>query len=252
MEIKDHLLIYTKKDGNITLRPPIGKYDSSLLKEVAMFAKKVGGPYPMGVIESPMKKRMEKTFPKFSFSSHRDYFDYVYLSSDLAALSGSKYSKIRNRLNKFNRNYSYTAEPLREENADETKHFLHRWCLWKGCSSDELLRHEKKAVFYSIDHFFELGLSGVVLRIDDKIEAVAVFERMNEDTAVVHYEKASPYFDGIYKAINKETAERVRNDFRFINRQEDMGVPGLRKAKQSYRPHHLIEIFHVRRRDIIF
>ena len=90
-----------------------------------------------------------------------------------------------------------------------------------------------------MDNFFKLGLSGLAIRINDNIEAISVFEKYNLDSAVVHYEKGSPYFDGIYKAINQETANFLQKDVRFINRESDMDIPGLRKAKISYRPHHI-------------
>jgi hypothetical protein len=86
--------------------------------------------------------------------------------------------------------------------------------------------------------------------INDRIEAVAVFEKMDSDTVVVHYEKGSPYYDGIYKAINFETANFVKNEVTFINREPDMGVPGLRRAKMSYRPHHFVEVSHVARENL--
>jgi hypothetical protein len=109
---------------------------------------------------------------------------------------------------------------------------------------------KKKAILYSMSHFFDLDLSGLLIRISGNIEALVVYEKMSPDTAVVHYEKGSPYFDGIYKAINMETAKILQKDFKFINREEDMGIPGLRQAKMSYRPHHMVEVFHVRKEDI--
>ena len=135
---------------------------------------------------------------------------------------------------------------------DEIKNFLKRWCLWKDCDSDPLLENEKKAILYSIAHFFELELSGLALRIDGDIEAISVYESMNSETAVVHYEKGSPDYDGIYKAINAEVAKLLQNDFTFINREQDMGLPGLRQAKMSYRPHHMVEVFHVDKKNLIF
>jgi hypothetical protein len=182
---------------------------------------------------------------------NRDYFDYVYLASDLANLPGSGYGKIRNRLNKFKKNYEYSTEAINEENMNEVNEFLKRWCLWKDCDSDVVLANERKAIIYSMSHFYDLDLSGLLIRINENVEAIAVYERMNHDTAIVHYEKGSPYFDGIYKAINKETANILQKDFKFINREEDMGIPGLRKAKMSYHPHHMIEVFHVKKEDIV-
>jgi hypothetical protein len=166
-------------------------------------------------------------------------------------LKGSKYAKIRNRLNKFKNNYEYSIERISEENMNEVREFLKRWCLWKDCESDPLLENEKKAILYSISRFFELKLSGIAMRINGAIEAIAVYEKMSPDVAVVHYEKGSPDFDGIYKAINQETANILQKDFTYINRESDMNLPGLRKAKMSYRPHHMVEVFHVNKQNIL-
>ena len=250
--IDDNIVIMTNIKSNVRFRPPLGKQNSDLLKEVLTLAKREGSNEPLGVIDIKTKEWMETQFPKLKFLEHRDFYDYVYRSSDLAELPGSAYGKIRNRLNKFKRAYAFTTEAISEENFDEIGEFLKRWCLWKDCESDELLENEKKAILYSMKHFFELGLSGLTVHINGNIEAISVFEKMSLDTAVVHYEKGSPDYDGIYKAINMEAAKQLQNDFTFINRQSDMGVPGLRKAKLSYHPSHMVEVFHVKKDGILF
>ncbi len=250
--VDENIIIMTELDNKIRLRPPSGKQNVDLLKQVLTLAVREGSEEPFGVVDTKMKEWISKEFPRLKFFEHRDYFDYVYLASDLANLPGTNYAKIRNRLNKFKKNYEYTTELISEENMDEVDEFLKRWCLWKDCESDIVLENERKAIVYSMAHFFDLGLSGLVIRINGNIEALAVYEKMNPDTAVVHYEKGSPYFDGIYKAINMETAKILQKDFMFINREEDMGIPGLRQAKLSYRPHHMVEVFHVKKEDIAF
>jgi len=250
--VDENIIIMTELDNKIRLRPPLGKQNVDLLKQVLTLAVREGSEKPFGVVDTNMKEWISKEFPRLKFFEHRDYFDYVYLASDLANLPGTNYAKIRNRLNKFKKNYEYTTEMISEENMDEVDEFLKRWCLWKDCESDIVLENERKAIVYSMAHFFDLGLSGLVIRINGNIEALAVYEKMNPDTAVVHYEKGSPYFDGIYKAINMETAKILQKDFMFINREEDMGIPGLRQAKLSYRPHHMVEVFHVKKEDIAF
>ena len=242
----------TQLNNEIRLRPPSGKQNVELLKQVLSLAVKEGSDEPFGVVNVKIKEWISKEFPKLKFLEHRDYFDYVYRSSDLASLPGSSYSKIRNRLNKFIKKYEYATEVISDENMDEVNEFLKRWCLWKDCESDEILANEKKAILYSMSHFFDLGLSGIIIRVEGNIEALAVYEAMSPDTAVVHYEKGSPYFDGIYKAINMETAKILQKDYTFINREEDMGIAGLRKAKMSYRPHHMVEVYHVNKKDIKF
>jgi hypothetical protein len=250
--LEDNLLIMTKFQENIRFRPPIGKYNKDLFKQLFELAKREGSDQPIGIVDNETKNWLSMNFPKLKFVPHRDYFDYVYLASNLAELPGKDYAKIRNRLNKFKRNFSYEIEKISQENMDEIKKFLKRWCLWKDCDSDPLLENEKKAILYSIAHFFDLELSGLVIKINDDIEAISVFEPMNIDTVVVHYEKGSPDFDGIYKAINAEVAKLLQNDFKFINREQDMGLPGLRQAKMSYRPHHMVEVYHINKNNLIF
>jgi hypothetical protein len=248
----ENLIILTKIENQYRFRPPIGKRNEGIFKEILKLAKTEQTKYPFGLIDLQTKEWLSDTFPKLNYIPHRDYFEYVYLSSDLAKLSGSNYAKIRNRLNKFKRNYLYDIEIISEDNINEIQNFLKRWCLWRDCESDPLLENERKAIIYSMNNFLELGLSGLVIRIDDVVQAMAVYEQMNNDTVVIHYEKASPDFTEIYKSINNETAKIIHKKFKFINRESDMGIPGLRKAKLSYHPHHMIEVFHVDKKDLIF
>jgi hypothetical protein len=251
--VGENLVIYSKIKDQIRFRPPSGGFKKEVFNQVLELAKKQESDYPFGIIDLKTKEWMSEVYPKIRFEDHRDFYEYVYLSEDLAELKGSDYAKIRNRLNKFKRNYAYELEKISEDNFDEIREFLKRWCLWKDCESDPVLENEKKAILYSMDNFFKLGLSGMAMRINGAVESIAVFERMNSDTAVVHYEKGSPDYDGIYKTINAETAKIILGqNIRFINRESDMGISGLRKAKLSYRPHHMVEVFHVDKKSILF
>jgi hypothetical protein len=250
--VDDNLIIYSKIKDKIRFRPPSGRLNKDIFDQVLKLAKTQDTGHPIGVIDEDTMNMMSIEYPKIILQEERNYFDYVYLSEDLVNLSGSAYSKIRNRLNKFKKNFQYTVEPITEENMNEVKEFLKRWCLWKDCESDPILENERKAILISINNHFELGLSGILIRINEAIESIAVFEGMNPNTALVHYEKGSPDFDGIYKTINQETAKIVKDDYKFINRESDMGIPGLRKAKLSYRPHHMIKVFNVSKDNIKF
>ena len=249
---EDNLIIMSKVKNQIQFRPPSGKRKKDVFDKVLKLVKEQTSNYPFGLIDTQTKDWLSEHYPKLEFIPRRQFFDYVYLASNLAELPGSDYSKIRNRLNKFKRNFDYTVEKISKENIDEIGEFLKRWCLWKDCESDPLLENEKKAILYSMSHFFELELSGITMRINGNIETIAVYEGMSPDTAVVHYEKGSPDFDGIYKAVNQETAKILQTDFTFINRESDMDLPGLRKAKMSYRPHHMIEVSHIDKKDLLF
>jgi hypothetical protein len=247
---KDHIVILTNIEDKLSIRPPIGKFNEDIFSQILKIAKRIDSDLPIGMIDPRFKDWILNNYPQLKLTPNRDFFDYVYLSSDLANLPGSKYRKIRNRLNKFIKNYKYEIEPISEDNINDIRKFLKRWCLWKDCESDPLLENERKAVMYSISNFFKLGLSGISIIVNGNIEACAVYEQMNQDTIVVHYEKGSPDYDGIYKAINMETAKLVEKDYKYINRESDMGVPGLRKAKESYNPHNMVEINHIKRQDI--
>jgi hypothetical protein len=177
----------------------------------------------------------------------RNHFEYVYRAADLATLSGGQYLSIRRQLKKFRRNCAYSVEPITEDNRSDVKEFLVKWCEWKGCEGDPVLAHEKDAVFFAIDHFPDLGLHGLLIRVDRGIAALSLFESMGADIALVHFEKGLPDCEGIYKAINAETAALLAKDFTYINRESDLGIAGLREAKTRYHPHHMVEVFSIRK-----
>ena len=251
LKYEDYIIICSKIEGVVRFRPPIGKRSRDIFDRVLKLAEKQNSDYPFGVIDGGTKDWMSNNYKNLVFKRHRGFFDYVYLSDDLADLSGSKYAKIRNRLNKFERKYHYDCEFISHNNKGEILDFLKRWCIWKDCESDPLLEYEKKAVNYAISNFDDLGLSVLAVRINDRIEAISVFEKMNKDTVVVHFEKGSSDYDGVYKLINREVASLVKNDYKFLNRESDMDVPGLRKAKMSYRPHHFVEVYHLDMSDFL-
>jgi hypothetical protein len=252
LAISDRIIVMTKSlEGEVQLRPPYGRLDVDIMRQVLELASSEGGHTPLAYIDRQTKEWMERAFPKLVFFEDRPNFDYVYLASDLADLPGNPYAKIRNRLRKFQKGYEHTTEVISQENLDEVADYLERWCISRDCAHDEMLANERKAMAFSTAHFFELGLFGFAIRIRGVVEAVSIGERMNSETAVIHYEKGSEEFDGIYKAINQAMAISLRSRFRYINRASDLGVSGLRKAKMSYHPHHLAEIFSIKKENII-
>ena len=242
-EYRDHLVVSARFDPDVTVRPPIGVPDSAVLDEVVRFA--VLERANLGYVQESVRRLLVERFPGVVLVEDRDYEDYVYQAKDLATLSGTKYAKIRNRLNKFANSTPYTVEPITPGTVADVEEFLHRWCLWKDCASDPYLEHERRAMVFATEHFLELGLSGLALRIKGEVEAISIFEQMNPETVVVHFEKGSPEYDGVYKAINMETARSVQSHAVLLDREEDLGLPGLRKAKESYHPDHLVRVWHV-------
>ena len=131
-------------------------------------------------------------------------------------------------------------EPIGPDNYEECKAFGDEWCE-KRVGEDESLRCEQCAIHEAIDNFEALGLRGGAIRVNGKIEAFSFGKKINDDTAVLHVEKANPDIRGIYAAINKEFAEHAWGDVVYLNREEDMGHEGLRTAKESYHPEFMIK-----------
>jgi hypothetical protein len=248
---------YAHVNGNVILastiagvtrfRPPIGPRDPALMKDLIRFAMEIGDDTPIVLIDPQTVQWMKEIDPALTLVPDRNHFEYVYRASDLAELPGKNYLKIRSQINKFRKNCGHTVEPITAGNRQEVMEFLVKWCEWKGCENDFVLAHEKEAVFFAIEHFTELPLRGLLIRVNSQVAAISLFERLNEDTALVHFEKGLPDCEGIYKAINAETAALLAGEVTYINRESDLGVAGLREAKMRYHPHHMVEVWSLKR-----
>jgi hypothetical protein len=249
-EHKGCLVISSTVQGTTTFRPPIGPRDREVLLDVIELAVREGGERPLVLVDEPTTAWIKSLFVDLPLMPDRDYWEYVYLTRDLAHLSGGKYLSIRRQLNRFVDRCHHTVEKISPENLSDVRTFLHEWCEWKQCNDHPFLSYEKDAVLFAIDKFCELGLEGLAIRVGEKIGAIAIFEELNQETAVVHFEKGLPDCEGIYKAINAETARFLEHRYTYINRESDMGVPGLREAKMRYHPHHMVKVFSVAREDL--
>ena len=217
------------------------------MKDLIRFAMEIGDDTPIVLIDPQTVQWMKELDPSLTLIPDRNHFEYVYRASDLAELPGKNYLKIRSQINKFRKNCGHTVEPITAGNRQEVMEFLVKWCEWKGCENDFVLAHEKEAVFFAIEHFTELPLRGLLIRVNSQVSAISLFERLNEDTALVHFEKGLPDCEGIYKAINAETAALLAGEVTYINRESDLGVAGLREAKMRYHPHHMVEVWSLKR-----
>lgn len=238
-------IIIASTIGSVTrFRPPIGPRNPALLRSLIRLASDVSDTEPVVLIDPDTARWMKEVCPGINLVPDRNHFEYVYRAEDLAGLPGKNYLTIRRQVNKFRRNCASTVEPVSRDNWEEVKRFLIEWCEWKGCEDgDPVLAHEKDAVFFAIDHFNELSIRGLVIRVFGKIGAISLYERLNSDTALIHFEKGLPDCEGIYKAINNEVAARLAQHFTYINRESDLGVAGLREAKMRYHPDHMVEVY---------
>jgi len=183
---------------------------------------------------------------KFDITAERDRFDYVYLAQDLINLSGRKFHGKKNHLNAFRKQYPdarYVS--ITEEIIPKCREELNNWYeMHRRVNPDNsFICYEQAAIHEIFDHFNKFNLKGGAILLDDKVVAFTFGERLNSDTAVIHVEKADPNIRGIYTAINKSFVAHEWSDMIYINREEDMGIDGLRKAKESYRPVKMIEKF---------
>ena len=176
----------------------------------------------------------------------RDQFDYVYLCEDLIKLAGRRYHSKRNHISRFLRTHSFTYAPLESDHVRGCSELAESWCQLRRCEEDMNLLDEWEAVREALKHFSSLRIEGGVILIDDKVGAFALGELLNRQTAVVHIEKANPQIPELYAVINQQFCERSWQNVTYVNREQDLGETGLRKAKLSYHPAHLEEKFQIR------
>ncbi len=219
MDVSRMLLTWMREERNIS-EPRIDRADARLASEV-----EGGG----GFVVEPV----------------RDHFDYVYLTADLVALSGKTYRAKRNHLNYLLRSYSIVYEPITEAHVDACLGMAENWCTLRRCEDDLNLLGEWDATREALKYLRPLEIKGGVILINDKVEAFTLGEQLNQETAVVHIEKANTEIRGLYNAINQQFCEKQWSDMRFINREQDLGEPGLREAKLSYNPDHMVEKFRI-------
>ncbi|MDF1578747.1 MAG: phosphatidylglycerol lysyltransferase domain-containing protein [Desulfurivibrionaceae bacterium] len=179
-----------------------------------------------------------------------DNSDYVYLVRDLAELKGRAYAKKRSQARQCRKHYDCIFEPITTDNLDECENLLARWCHSRDCAGDPGLHGESRAIRTTLDHFTDFNLLGGAVRVDGTIEAFSIGERLNRDTAVCHFEKAMPEINGLNQLVNQWFAKYCLTGFKYINREQDLGIPGLRQAKESYHPDHLVEKFEVLRDSV--
>lgn len=203
----------------------------------------------------PLVERAGESFVKllpagrYRVVSDRDNADYLYRARDLAELKGEKYHAKLNLWNQFTRKYRYRYRRVTPAMIPDCVRFVRRWCEKRRCDEFSGMEEEKCAVFRMLGHFSRLGAFGGVIEIGGGIAAITLGERLNPSTIVIHMEKADDGFTGLYQAINREFIVDRGEGFAFVNREQDLGVPGLRRAKKSYHPLRLVEKFTIARPD---
>lgn len=247
--IKDALCMIANRGEREFFIPPIGATSKEQFKEALTllneYSLKTGAVPEYRGITLGVKELMEEVMPNaFSWEEDRDNFDYTYLTENLVALSGRAYHGKKNHVNQFRKLYpDYEYIPITSEVIPEAIDYALAWCRQRGCDSDASLALERDAIIDCLENFESLGFKGAIIKVEGRVQALTYGEMLNSDTAIIHVEKANGEVKGIYSAINQEFAMHAWGDTMFLNREEDMGEPGLRKAKESYKPIKMIEKF---------
>ena len=230
--------------------PPLtktGSYDKESLRETIMKAKeffdKKGEPFSLRLVPAHVMEIIKEAVPELTWVEDRPNYDYVYLTQDLVDLKGKKLHSKKNHLNYFKKTYEYEYVPLTSAMADEAMAFIAAFNRRKEIppTEMELLKMEEEAMKDVFANLEKVGYIAGAIRIDGNIEAVVVGGKLGSETIVEHVEKANTNFRGSYQAINNEFCKQVVSWAKYINREEDMDIPNLRKAKLSYKPAILLE-----------
>ena len=227
------------RDGKTFLLPPLGKQPLTsvlrLLRTASTMSYQVSF---CGIVPEQVQQLGREGI---KVEPDRDDWDYVYLTSDLADLPGDKYHAKRNFISRCLSRYKCKYVNIGPSEVKNCLELQTEWCSLRNCSMVSGLEAENTAVKTAFDHFEYLGIFGGAVYIDNKLEAFTLAEPLNDETAVVHFEKANTEIEGLYQVINQWFCQEALRSFRFVNREQDLGMPGLRKAKQSYHPHHMVE-----------
>lgn len=234
------------EENGISFQYPAGIGDiKPVIEELIKYCQEHSLKFMLHGITTDAKDNLEKLFPnRFEFENNRDYSDYIYNREDLALLAGKKYHGKRNHVKRFKDN-NWSFEKITPDNISDCLEMNRKWCEVNDCGIDPEKRKEACAIKRAFDKFFELGFFGGLLRVDGEVVAYSFGERLNSDTVVVHVEKAFGSIQGAYPTINQEFVLNLTEGYKYINREEDLGVEGLRKAKMSYYPAILLDKYSV-------
>lgn len=232
------------KDGRRFFLSPLpadpGRPFAPLIRRMQDCCREQGMTFWMRSCAKDIMERMRLEMPDLIFQAERNNFDYVYHTRDLIELAGKKYHAKRNHINKFNALYQFEYVPYETKYFDECMEVFNGWLQGKD-SAMPGLADEAHVVETALRETEALGLTGGMIRVNGRIEAFSIGERIHGDMALIHVEKANAEIPGLYTLINQQFVTNAWADTRYVNREEDMGAEGLRKAKESYYPAFMVE-----------
>ena len=244
--VENTLVFKSEDEEHLAFAYPVGDPGDvrRAIEWLTEYFKDRGMPFRMYNLTPDNFAQLEEWYPgRFQIEYDRDSADYVYESEKLATLSGKKLHSKRNHINKFKALYGgrWSYEAITKNNVEECFQMALKWRDQNGCEDDPDKRGEICVTMNALRLFEELELTGGILKIDGEVVAFTIGEPICPDTFVVHIEKAFADVEGAYPMINQQFVEHECKDYLYVNREEDTGAEGLRKAKLSYRPVFMVE-----------
>jgi len=229
--------------------PPYGDYENNdvrpVIEAVAAYFAAQNMPLVIRALTEDLAKKLQQQMPDaFTLEEERDLFDYVYLGDDLRLLKGRKYHSKRNHLSNIRKNHpQYVYRAITKDDIPALKKYLDVWFKQKESQGklDQGMICEHHAILEAFTYMDELDYCGALIEIDGNIEAFTLGEKVNDETVVIHVEKANSLINGSYSLINQEFLLHQWPEVTYVNREEDTGDEGLRKAKTSYYPIELLK-----------
>lgn len=207
-----------------------------VIEELLAYFKDIGAEPLIRLYDEITVQKLTQAFPgKFLITEDVGSFDYVYSVQELSNLSGKRFHAKKNHVNKFMRLYPWEYRPISAENVAECLRVFEQWYQNRA---DEVagLDEEYEAVRELFSNWDKLDVSGGSLWVDGSMIAFSVGEPLCDKMAVIHLEHADTAYEGAFAMMNQQFLKNRWQEFEYVNREEDMGIPGMRKAKESYHP----------------
>ncbi len=240
---------YLIMDGCLFMRSHFGgtyryslPFSADIEKAVALLTKVIGEKPVFWAQDGERFEKFNTVFSdRYEITYDRDAFDYIYLTEALSKLAGKKYHSKRNHISSFSKKFNWSYEKITDKNIKDIKLCADKWYSENFNRLDETMACEKKGVNTILDNMATLNAVGGAIRIGEDIVAFTIGSAINKNYFDIHIEKALSDFSEAYTVINKEFALNELADYKYINREDDLGLEGLRKAKLSYKPDRLIQ-----------
>lgn len=236
------IIKFTYEDGTTSYFRPVGKGDrKAVLQALEQDAGEEGVALRIDALDPEWTADIEAVFQdRYALAPNRDYSDYVYLSSDLASLPGRKYQHRRNHVNNFRSRYNYSVERLCKSNFSDCMKVDATWLSQKQ-DDTPTEKAEQRSIELARENMDALGIEGCILYADSTPVAFTYGNPINADTFDTQIEKADRNYEGAAAMINMLFAEQLQSRYMYINREEDLGIAGLRFSKTQYHPAFLLE-----------